>query len=643
MSELRFTEDHEWLRTEADGSVTVGITAFAQNALGDVVFVQLPELQSYDKGAEAATVESVKAASGVYMPLDGEVVEVNPALDEQPGTGQRRSAGRRLVLPLQAKRRLRCRPTAGSGRLRPPDQSQRRSLRSADMTQVLVNVSTDNEFIARHIGPRAGDEQAMLDSLGFDSLEALSASVIPDSIKGTSVLGLPDGLSEADALAVIKAIAGKNQVFKTYIGQGYYGTHTPAPILRNMLENPAWYTAYTPYQPEISQGRLEALLNFQTMISDLTGLEIANASLLDEATAAAEAMTCLQAPGEDKGSHAFFVSGALPSADPRRGAHPRRAAGHRRGGRRRVATDRASSADSSARCCNTRPPTATCADLTATARRCPCSRRAGRGRRRPAGADPADAAGRVRRRRRGRQRPALRRADGLRRPARGVLRHQGCVQARHAGPSGRRVDRPLGQAGLCAWPCRPASSTSAARRPPATSAPRRCCWPTWPAMYAVYHGPEGPDADRPARASADRDPGAAACEQLGFTVEHARFFDTVDRRDRPTPLPSCMTAARAAAHQPAHDRRRAHRACRSTKPRRRPTSRPCGRCSPSGESAAGLRRARRRRGATPSRRAARTSRRFLTPPGVQHATTPKPRCCATCAAWPTRTWRSIAP
>lgn len=171
-----------------------------------------------------------------------------------------------------------------------------------------IELSTNNEFIARHIGPRAADEQAMLATLGFDSLEALSASVIPESIKGTSVLGMEPGLSEADALASIKAIAGKNQLFKTYIGQGYYGTHTPAPILRNLLENPAWYTAYTPYQPEISQGRLESLLNFQTLISDLTGLPIANASLLDEATAAAEAMTFCKRLSKNKSSHQFFAS-----------------------------------------------------------------------------------------------------------------------------------------------------------------------------------------------------------------------------------------------------------------------------------------------------------------------------------------------
>ena len=175
------------------------------------------------------------------------------------------------------------------------------------MTRAIA-LHTENEFIARHIGPGPADEQAMLGFLGFDSLDALSASVIPESIKGTSVLDLSAGQSEADALAAIKAIAQQNQLFKNYIGQGYYNTHTPTPILRNLLENPAWYTAYTPYQPEISQGRLEALLNFQTLISDLTGLPIANASLLDEATAAAEAMTFCKRLSKNKGSQRFFAS-----------------------------------------------------------------------------------------------------------------------------------------------------------------------------------------------------------------------------------------------------------------------------------------------------------------------------------------------
>ncbi|MDH1732520.1 aminomethyl-transferring glycine dehydrogenase [Pseudomonas chengduensis] len=172
----------------------------------------------------------------------------------------------------------------------------------------MTKLDTQNEFIARHIGPRDADTAAMLELLGYDSVDALTGAVIPESIKGTSILGEQPGLSEADALAKIKAIAAKNQQFKNFIGQGYYGTHTPSPILRNLLENPAWYTAYTPYQPEISQGRLEALLNFQTLISDLTGMQIANASLLDEATAAAEAMTFCKRLSKNKAANTFFVS-----------------------------------------------------------------------------------------------------------------------------------------------------------------------------------------------------------------------------------------------------------------------------------------------------------------------------------------------
>ncbi|MFP5423919.1 MAG: glycine dehydrogenase (aminomethyl-transferring), partial [Gammaproteobacteria bacterium] len=172
----------------------------------------------------------------------------------------------------------------------------------------MTKLTTQNEFVARHIGPRDADTAAMLELLGYASIDALTDNVIPESIKGTSVLGSLPGLSEADALAKIKTIAAKNQQFKTYIGQGYHGTHTPSPILRNLLENPAWYTAYTPYQPEISQGRLESLLNFQTLISDLTGMQIANASLLDEATAAAEAMTFCKRLSKNKASNAFFAS-----------------------------------------------------------------------------------------------------------------------------------------------------------------------------------------------------------------------------------------------------------------------------------------------------------------------------------------------
>ena len=155
----------------------------------------------------------------------------------------------------------------------------------------LRSLEHHDAFVARHIGPNDDEIASMLAAVGHDSLDALTDAIVPASIKSAGPLALPDAMSEVDALAKIRAIASKNQVFRSFIGQGYYGTHTPNVILRNILENPAWYTAYTPYQAEISQGRMEALINFQTMCAELTGMDIANASLLDEATAAAEAMT----------------------------------------------------------------------------------------------------------------------------------------------------------------------------------------------------------------------------------------------------------------------------------------------------------------------------------------------------------------
>ncbi|WP_027816015.1 aminomethyl-transferring glycine dehydrogenase [Paraburkholderia bannensis] len=174
----------------------------------------------------------------------------------------------------------------------------------------LAALEAHDAFAARHIGPDSADQQAMLDALGFASRAALMDAVIPAQIRRKETLPLgpfAQPRSEAEAIAALRALADKNQVFRSYIGQGYYDTHTPAVILRNVLENPAWYTAYTPYQPEISQGRLEALLNYQQMIVDLTGLAISNASLLDEATAAAEAMTLVQRVGKSK-SNVFFVA-----------------------------------------------------------------------------------------------------------------------------------------------------------------------------------------------------------------------------------------------------------------------------------------------------------------------------------------------
>ena len=175
-------------------------------------------------------------------------------------------------------------------------------------TKPLAELENASEFVVRHIGIDDADEALMLKIIGSSSRRELIDGIVPRSIARTQAMAIPSAISEAAALAELKAMATKNKVFKNFIGQGYYGTHTPGVILRNILENPAWYTAYTPYQAEISQGRLEALINFQTMVCDLTAMPIANASMLDEATAAAEAMTLAKRSVKSK-SNTFVVAG----------------------------------------------------------------------------------------------------------------------------------------------------------------------------------------------------------------------------------------------------------------------------------------------------------------------------------------------
>jgi glycine dehydrogenase len=176
----------------------------------------------------------------------------------------------------------------------------------------LPELEQSDDFISRHIGPRDKDVTEMLGAIGIDSLDALISAAVPESILDTSPLALPASRSEADVLAEMRCMAGKNKPMKSLIGMGYYNCITPPVILRNVMENPGWYTAYTPYQPEISQGRLEALLNYQTMVADLTGMEIANASLLDEATAAAEAMTMCRRVGKAPGNRFFVAADCHP-------------------------------------------------------------------------------------------------------------------------------------------------------------------------------------------------------------------------------------------------------------------------------------------------------------------------------------------
>src|SRR5687768_10768922 len=159
----------------------------------------------------------------------------------------------------------------------------------------MQSLTHPDRFVRRHIGPGESETREMLQTLGYESLDQLIDTVLPEQIRLRSALRLDPPATEFQALTELRELAGRNQVFRSYLGMGYHDCITPAVIQRKIFENPAWYTAYTPYQAEIAQGRLEALLNFQTVIIDLTGLPIANASLLDEATAAAEAMAMSQA------------------------------------------------------------------------------------------------------------------------------------------------------------------------------------------------------------------------------------------------------------------------------------------------------------------------------------------------------------
>ena len=176
------------------------------------------------------------------------------------------------------------------------------------MTAAASAHPAPDTFISRHIGPSDAEVTEMLSALGYKSLDAFIDDTIPETIRFRRALALPGAKSEEEALAAFRDEMSANEVRRSFIGMGYYDTHTPAVIQRNILENPGWYTAYTPYQAEIAQGRLEALLNYQTMVSDLTGLPIANASLLDEGTAAAEAVTMVHGIVGGDGRDTFLVA-----------------------------------------------------------------------------------------------------------------------------------------------------------------------------------------------------------------------------------------------------------------------------------------------------------------------------------------------
>ena len=331
-TELKYASSHEWVRSEGNGVYTVGITEHAQELLGDMVFVDLPEVgRTVTAGEDCAVAESVKAASDIYAPISGEIVAVNGELESSPELVNSEPYGEGFLFQIKASDEGELGESAGrhgvSGFYRRvsvatprADWPGRFSYRSGyipypvsiqefvAMTQTLSQLEHSEAFIERHIGSSAQQQQQLLEAVGARSLSALIQQIVPADIQLPAPPPVGDAATEHQALAELKAIASQNQRYKSYIGMGYSAVLTPPVILRNMLENPGWYTAYTPYQPEVSQGRLEALLNFQTVTLDLTGLDLASASLLDEATAAAEAMALAKRASKLKDANRFFVA-----------------------------------------------------------------------------------------------------------------------------------------------------------------------------------------------------------------------------------------------------------------------------------------------------------------------------------------------
>jgi hypothetical protein len=285
-------------------------------------------------------------------------------------------------------------------------------------------------FSRRHIGPDGESRRAMLKELGCPSLEEFIDEVVPARIRASRPLAIGAGRSEEDVIAALAAMSARNRLFRSFIGMGYHDTVTPAVIVRNVLENPGWYTAYTPYQAEVAQGRLEALLNFQTMVTDLTGMDIANASLLDESTAAAEAMTMFHAIKGHPPGGVFFVSDEC---------HPQNIEVVRTRARPlgiRVVVGSCDSFEFSGDVFGALvqyPATdGAIRDYRTVLRQCACLGSARRLRRRSDEPAPPVSPRRIRRRRRGGIHAAVRCPSRLRRPACRVLRDEGHPQAPHA-------------------------------------------------------------------------------------------------------------------------------------------------------------------------------------------------------------------
>ena len=499
-------------------------------------------------------------------------------------------------------------------------------------------------FADRHIGPRGGETAHMLVGRRLRTrLDDLVDAAVPASIRTDRPLDLPAARSEEEVLAALRTIAGRNQVMTQMIGQGYSDTITPAVIRRNVLESPAWYTAYTPYQPEIAQGRLEALLNFQTMVTDLTGLDVANASLLDEATAVAEAVALMWRAARGKAgtvvldADLFGQSLAVTLGRAEAIGLPVVVA-DLTDGLPEIEGDLIGVVAAAGRCVGPRPRPAR------RHRADQGARRAGHGRRRPARPHAAHLPRRARCRRLGRLRPALRRPAVRRRPARRVhgRAHRAssacCPAGSWASRSTPTAPAPTGSR------CRRVSSTSAARRRRATSAPRRRCWRS---SRRCTRSTTGPTACGRSRERVHAHAAGLAELLTGIGVDgRARHLLRHRPHGRPRQGPRGRRAGRRGGRQPVGARRRprADRVRRAHQ-RRPPAADRAGVRRRGRDDARGRRRRhlrvrvlRRRRAATRCPAGPASHQRLPARTRSSTCTAPRPRCCATCAASRTRTW-----
>ena len=391
--DLRYHREHDWARVDGE-TATFGVTWYAQDALGDLVVYLPPE-----EGATIAARRRVRRARVGQGRVRHRRSRLGHRDRGQPGRDRRARARQR--------RSLRAGLADQGAALRPSGSTTARCDGLLDAAAYSAPHRGPLERCTEHgcpsssarcpsraatSGPRPRIRQRMLALLGHDSLDELARAAVPASILLGSDLDLPEALPEIDVLAELRELGHRNRVMTTMIGLGYYGTHTPQVVLRKVLENPAWYTAYTPYQPEISQGRLEALLNYQTMVCDLTGLPLANSSLLDEATAAAEAMTVARRASKAaseplRGRPRHLPADARDAADARRAARDRDRPGRPRSRPRRPAAASARSPSTRARAaaCATsrrsprrRTPRARCSASPPTCSRSCCSSRPAR-------------------------------------------------------------------------------------------------------------------------------------------------------------------------------------------------------------------------------------------------------------------------